>query len=201
MIDLGVILAGGQGRRLGGLDKARVTLGGEALHEIAAGKISGLCRLIVVVAPDKPDWADAAGIGFVPDATGAGGHALGPAGGLLGAVRSLASQAPEGRLVTVPVDAPFFPASIVSALLEGQGDHPGAVARANGRLQPVFGVWSASILEDLEHLVLQANERALHRIVDRLGAAVIDIGAGEDAFLNINTPEDLARARILAGKA
>ena len=198
MIDLGVILAGGQGRRLGGVDKASLMLGNATLHEIVADKLSGACRSLIVVAPDKPVWADSAGIRFIPDATSSGGKSLGPAGGLLGALRHLASYAPAGRLVTAPVDAPFFPETVAGILSGAIRDEPGAIVRANGRLQPVFGIWSAAVLADMERLVFGANERALYRIVESLRAAIVDVETGDGAFLNINTPEDLERARKLA---
>ncbi len=198
MIEIGVILAGGQGRRLGGVDKARLELGGVALHAIVAGKLSRSCKSLVVAAPVKPLWADAAGIGFVQDVSAPDGTSLGPVGGLLGALRYLASAAQDGCLVTAPVDVPFFPEVVIGALSEGLHGHRGAVLRAAGRLQPVFGAWRATVLADLEALVWNENEFALHRIVDRLGAAIIDCDDAGDAFLNINTADDLNRARNLA---
>jgi len=197
VIDLGVILAGGQGRRLGGTDKGALKLGEVAFHDIVIDKLARCCRSLIVVAPELPAWADGSRIGFSADVLSAKGASLGPAGGLLSALRYLNAQNPAGRLFTAPVDVPFFPDTLAGLLDAGIGTAHAAVAQVNGELQPVFGVWSAAALPELEQLVALGQERALYRIVDKLGAKVVEIQAVDDEFLNVNTPEDLARARIL----
>ena len=97
--------------------------------------------------------------------------------------------------MTAPVDVPYFPEALIGALRAGLHGHKGAVLRAAGRLQPVFGAWRATVLADIEALVWKENEFALHKIVDRLAIAIIDFDAAADTLLNINTPEDLALAR------
>lgn len=201
MIELGVLLAGGRGRRLGGIDKASLKLGETLFHDVIIGKLSTSCQSIVVVAPEKPAWADAAGVGFCGDALSATGAPLGPAGGLLGALRYLQDCFPNGRMFTAPVDAPFFPPGLAVQLAAAQGAHPGAVAQIKEQLHPVFGVWSASALSALERLVVEGHEKAMHRIVERLGAKIVDIQASEDEFLNVNTSEDLERAQSLIDRA
>lgn len=201
MSPLGVLFAGGQGRRLGGIDKGALELGGAPLYEIAIRKMRSHCGALAVVSPDKPAWAEAAGASHVADVLSPKGAALGPAGGLLGALRHLAAASPDGRLITAPVDAPLFPDSIFPKLTAALQTHPGAVIRTSNGLQPVFSAWRASALPRMENLVLEVRERALYRIAEELGAAVIDFDAGPRAFLNINTPDDLDRARKLVAES
>ncbi len=100
-------------------------------------------------------------------------------------------------LATFPCDTPFLPRDLVAQLMREAGDAPVA-ARHGGRLHGVCAVWPVSCLERLRAGVERGRLRSLHGALDRLGGTACDVAGGPDAFFNINTPDDLARAEALA---
>lgn len=193
--DLGVIFAGGQGRRMGGVDKGTLTLDGTPLIEIVASRLRPACRRLAVAAPDPPDWLEHLdGAGFIEDVT-IDGAPIGPAGALLGALDYLRETAPDGWLLTVPVDVPFLPEDFGAQLAAGRDGHLAAIAEAHGRLHPVIGLWSAACQPTLRRAIVEENCRSLHGLAKITGAAIVPVAAASRAFLNINQPEDLERAK------
>ena len=116
LADAGVVLAGGGGKRLGGIDKGEILLSGERLGERAASRlISQADRLIYVGADTAPDWIEDKSdqITFVSDARTPEGAQVGPLGGVIAALEWLRGRLGKNSvLLTAPVDAPFFPTDI-----------------------------------------------------------------------------------------
>ena len=195
---IGCIFAGGQGRRLGGRDKSQLVLAGAPLWKRVTDRLSPMVDQLIVTGPTAPDWESRlVGWTFVPDIQ-LDGKPIGPAGGLLaGLLWGLDQIGPDARLLTVPVDAPFFPDDLHAKLEAGLGTAPAALAKTDTRLQPAFGLWSCAVAPDVRKSV-EAKDFALHVIAQRIGAAGVRFETEGNAFLNINTPEDLARAEKLA---
>ncbi len=129
----------------------------------------------------------------------------GPLAGVLTGLKWAEANAPQTtHVVSVPADAPFLPRDLVARLAAGLLDARGAIAiaRSNGVLHPVVGLWPVALADDLEQ-ALQSGTRKVLAWTDRHGTVAVDFpmetlnGRAVDPFFNANTPEDLAEARAL----
>jgi molybdenum cofactor guanylyltransferase len=187
--EVGVVLAGGASRRLG-KDKALLAADGESLAARAVRKLRGFADVAV---------ADG-GRGLVPGVPSLpDGPGRGPAAGVLGA----AAAYPERALVVLACDLPEVPEIILTALvIVGRGaEVDWAVPRWGGRLEPLCAIYQPAALAALARRVAEGRF-ALHELADEPGLRIAyleeaDIaGFGGDparVFLNLNTPEDVAR--------
>jgi len=201
---LGVILAGGQSRRMGGGDKALLALGGRPVigHVIArlAPQVAGLA----INANGDAARFDDFGLPVIADSI------AGFAGPLAGVLAGLDWAATQGasHIVTAAADTPFFPTDLV-ARLQAAADEAGvpiALAASPDPLRgmnrhPTFGLWPVALRDDLR-AALQGGLRKVVLWTDRHGTALAEFSsAAADPFFNINRPEDLARAKtMLAGE-
>ncbi len=187
----GVILAGGEGSRMGGADKALLMLGGVTLIERVADRLRPQAGQMAISANGDPARFAFTGLPVLQDE-----RRMGPLAGLLaGLVWARAGGA--DAVVTAAVDTPFFPDDLVARL---QAAGAPAVAMSGGRMHPTFGFWPVS-LEPLLRAALDAGKAKLMRFAEAAGAATVEFEAGgDDPFRNLNTPGDLALAeRALAG--
>ncbi|OAN78915.1 molybdenum cofactor guanylyltransferase [Jannaschia sp. EhC01] len=173
-----VILAGGQGRRIGG-DKAWVLLGGVPLWRHVLDRVSPQVHGVAVN-------ADAAFEGLPVVADEVPGQ--GPLGGILAAM-VWAHGLGAARLLTVAVDTPFLPLDLVARL-----DVPGRIvaAKTADGLHGTTALWDVSLADDLRN-ALAAGTRKVTDWADGVGVTPVmfeDAGA----FFNVNTAEDLAMA-------
>ena len=182
----GAVLAGGRGERLGG-DKAGALLGGRTLVDRALAALEPGCgRRAVVAKPRSTLPPLPAGVERWDD-TALDHH---PRYGLVEAVRRT-----SGVVVVLAVDLPFVPPSLLAELAAAvSSGADAAVARADGRLQPLCGCYADAALDALE--AAPADE-PLTRTVERLGPVVVDTST--TTLLNVNSPDDLARAAALLG--
>ncbi|MDJ0948535.1 MAG: molybdenum cofactor guanylyltransferase MobA [Alphaproteobacteria bacterium] len=197
---LGVLLAGGQSRRMGGGDKCLRRLGDETiLARIIARVRPQVGPLILNANGDPARFADC-GLPVVPDVVA--GFA-GPLAGVLTGLDWAAEHAPEcGWVASFATDAPFLPRDLVERLhaaVEEQGADM-ACAASNGRHHPVFGLWPVRLRGDLRRAMLEEEVRKVDVWTARYRLAVAAFPATpEDPFFNTNRPEDLATAeRMLA---
>jgi molybdopterin-guanine dinucleotide biosynthesis protein A len=186
---LGVILAGGLSRRMGGGDKALAPLHGKPVlaHVIErlAPQVDGL---VLNANGDPARWA-AFGLAVVPD--GVPGFP-GPLAGLLAAMDWAAGR--YGWIATAACDSPFLPRDLV-ARLRGAGG--AAVAASGGRRHPVAGLFPVALRGELAAFIAGGGRRA-GDWADRSGAVAVDFDASPvDPFFNVNTPEELAVAEGL----
>lgn len=178
-----VILAGGEGTRIGGR-KAHVRLGGRPLVSHVIDRLAPQAGPLALNA--GPD-ADLGGFGLpaLPDAV----PGLGPLGGILAAMR-WAEGLGAGRVLTVAVDTPFLPRDLVRRLA-------GAGARAAYAVTPggphaTTGLWSVEFAPGLAG-ALDGGARKVRDWTGAVGAVGVSF-EDEAAFFNVNTPEDLAAA-------
>lgn len=189
----GVILAGGLGRRMDGVDKGLQRLRGLPLALHVAARLGPQVDALLINANRNADDYAALGHRVIADAlTGFPG----PLAGLHAALGSAGTP----LVVTAPCDSPFLPEDLVARLLaalqaSGRG---AAVAVAAGKMQPVFCLCRCTQLADLT-AYLAAGGRRMGEWLDRIGAARADFGAASDAFANINTHAELDRLRGGAG--
>jgi molybdopterin-guanine dinucleotide biosynthesis protein A len=182
-----VVLAGGQGRRIGG-QKATVGLGGRPLIEYPLQVLSTVLDEVAVVA--KPDTT----LPSLPGVT-VWIEPQEPHHPLVGIVEALAVAG--GRPVLVcACDLPLLTPALVRALARADPcGRPAVVAVADGQLQPLLGCYQASALTPLRRLAAEAKV-ALRAAVASLEPRLLDVGEAESLF-NVNSPEDLLHAATL----
>lgn len=183
----GGILAGGRGRRMGGVDKGLVTWRGRPLieHVLAALRPQVLELLINA----NRNQAAYAGYGHPVVADRLDGFA-----GPLAGFAALLGCCDTDWLAVVPCDAPHLPRDLVARLdtARRRVDADIAVAHDGQRLQPVHVLLGRHLLPDLEAF-LAAGERKIDRWYARHRMVTVDFGDCPAAFANLNTPEDHQR--------
>ncbi|MCX7888886.1 MAG: molybdenum cofactor guanylyltransferase [Rhodobacteraceae bacterium] len=185
-------MAGGEGRRMGGADKALLRLAGVSLVERACAALAPQVSGIAVSYNGDPAALPQLGHPVIADPF-PGGRREGPLAGILAGL-DLAERRGAAWLASVPVDAPLLPGGWVAALAAlGRGGVPVMARSRDGRVHPVVALWPLSCRAGLAER-FAAGERSIRAAAGSLGAVVATLEAGEDAFLNVNTPADLARA-------
>lgn len=200
---LGLILAGGQARRMGGGDKGLLPLGGQTLLHHVIDRLSPQVAELALNANGDPERFHQFKLPVIADSV------EGFAGPLAGVLAGLdwASGQGASHIVTAAADTPFFPADLVPQLLlaaETEG-FPIALAATEGadrvNRHPTFGLWPVALRDDLR----AALEDGLRKVVewtDRHGTALTMFPSdGFDPFFNVNTPEDLSHAESLLSGA
>jgi len=183
----GVILAGGRGRRMGGVDKGLQSLKGRPLVQWVLARLAPQVDTVVISANQNLERYGEFGCSVLPDSV------AGFAGPLAGLHTAL-SQATSPLLVTVPCDSPFLPADLVRRLhaaLEAEGAEL-AVARTGDKAQRAFCLMRRGILPKLDAF-LASGDRMVGLWHASLKLAEVAFDDEADAFDNINTPEELAR--------
>lgn len=192
---VGLILAGGLSRRMGGGDKSLRLLGGRPLLALILGRLRPQVDAVVVNANGDPQRFASFDAPVVPDLVD--GFA-GPLAGILTGLRWVQAHRPDaGAMVSVACDAPFFPADLVQRLRAGAAAAGTrlACAESDGRTHPVFGLWPVDLADDLEHALRVEDVRKVDVWTARHGCAQVSFPvAGGDPFFNVNRPEDLAAA-------
>ena len=193
---LGVILAGGLARRMGGGDKALRSIGGQTvLARLIERMVPQVSGLVLNANADAARFADY-GLPVVPDSLP---DHPGPLAGVLAGLDWALAHAPDARwIVTAPGDAPFLPTDLVTRLHAGRGVALFACAASGGRTHPVAALWPVSVRDEL-HAAITAGQRKIDAFTRTERTAVIEWPLGDmDPFFNVNTPEDLLRAERLA---
>jgi molybdenum cofactor guanylyltransferase len=202
----GVLLAGGQSRRMGGGDKGLLELAGKPMLGHVICRLARQVGAMVINANGDPGRFAAFGLPVVPDTIGG---FVGPLAGVLAGMRWSASNAPDARwIVTAAGDAPLLPGNLVSELTAAVARRPKAIALAqsHGELHPVIGLWPVALADDLEEQ-LQAGVRKVLHWTDRHGTVSVPFpparvcGIDIDPFFNANTPQELGQLRAMLAKA
>jgi molybdenum cofactor guanylyltransferase len=198
---LGVVLAGGLARRMGGGDKARLRIGGRTILERVLTRLKPQCAVLILNANgDSARFADT-GLAVIPDNVP---DFAGPLAGILAGLDWAAKEAPDvADIVSVPGDCPFLPEDLVARLSAARSREgaPLACARSGEWRHPVVGLWPVALRGDLRHALVAEGLRKIEAWTARHGVAVADWPAAPiDPFFNINTPEDAAEAERIAAR-
>jgi molybdopterin-guanine dinucleotide biosynthesis protein A len=182
----GVILAGGQGRRMGGVDKGLKPLRGRAMVEWVVDRFAPQVDELLVNANQNVETYAAFGHRVIPDAIG------GFAGPLAGLHRGL-TEAQCPLVATAPCDSPFLPLDLVSRLREHLDARKAdlAVARTGEQPHPVFCLCRRSVLPSLTAF-LEGGGRKIDAWYSALSVVEVPFDDNVDAFSNINTERELA---------
>jgi molybdenum cofactor guanylyltransferase len=186
----GIVLAGGQGRRMGSVDKGLVLLRGRPMVSHVLERLAPQVEDIVINANRHAEEYGVLGYPVVADAIGG---FVGPLAGLHAGL----SRAAHSLVVTVPCDSPFLPTDLVrrlrDALVANQAEL--AVARTFDQPHPVFALVCTSVLPHLTQY-LEGGGRKIDAWYATLNTIEVAFDDEADAFRNINTADELKHADI-----
>jgi molybdopterin-guanine dinucleotide biosynthesis protein A len=181
----GIVLAGGQGRRMGGVDKGLKLLHGKPMVEHVLARLTPQVDEIVINANQNAGTYGGYGHRVVSDEVS--GFA-GPLAGLHAGMKA----ARHPLVLTVPCDSPFLPADLAARLSSALEDRQVAVAKTGDQAHPVFALVRTSVLDDLEAF-LRGGGRKIDAWYGALRFVEVAFDDEADAFRNINTLEELNR--------
>ncbi len=183
----GVLLAGGQGRRMGGVDKGLQLLRGKPMAQHVIERFAPQVDELLINANQNIEQYQSLGYRVIPDAIG------GFVGPLAGLHRGL-SEAAHPLVVTAPCDSPFLPLDLVEKLkaaLDANGAEL-AVAKTGDQPHPVFSLCKTSVLPSLTAF-LESGGRKIDLWYSQLKVVEVQF-SDEEAFRNINTRQELAES-------
>ena len=198
---LGLVLAGGLARRMGGGDKVRIEIGGASILDRVLATLSAQCTGIVINANGNPKRFADAGLPVVADSVP---DFAGPLAGILAGLDWLLNQNSGIEwIVSVPGDCPFLPDDLVERLHQARRKMgtgvPLACARSGQWRHPVVGLWPLALRENLRNALIEENLRKIDIWTARHEVAIAEWpDQPVDPFFNVNTPEDAAQAERIA---
>ena len=196
---IGVILAGGLARRMGGGDKTMRTLAGRPILDHVIERLAPQCGSLILNANGDPARFGAWGLPVVPDDVP---DFVGPLAGVLAALDWTALHHPDIEwVVSVAADCPFLPRDLVARLQMERAATQAelAVAASGDQSHPVIGLWKVSLREALRHALVDEECRKVSRWTGRYRLVTTQWPMTPvDPFFNANTPDDVAEAEALA---
>jgi molybdopterin-guanine dinucleotide biosynthesis protein A len=198
MQPLGVILAGGLARRMGGGDKGLLHLGGQPILNHVIDRLAPQVGALALNANGDPERFAAFGLPVLADSIDG---FVGPLAGVLAGLDWAAEQGAD-TIVTAAADTPFFPCDLVPRLLlasEGMSAPLVLAATSDperGRVRhPTFGLWPVALRDDLRAALMRGLRKVVLWTDQHAGKEALFETTGIDPFFNVNTPEDLASAQ------
>jgi molybdopterin-guanine dinucleotide biosynthesis protein A len=197
---VGVLLAGGQSRRMGGGDKSLRLLGGKTILARVIERARPQVAALVLNANGDPTRFADYGLPIAADVVE--GYA-GPLAGVLTGMEWARANVPDALwLASFATDAPFLPTDLVERLGEAVADEGADMACASsaGRSHPVFGFWPIALAGELRRAMVEEGVRKVDVWTARYRLVTVDFSTEPiDPFFNTNRPEDLEEAeRLLA---
>jgi len=196
---LGLVLAGGLARRMGGGDKALLTIGGDTILARVLDRFGPQCSQIILNANGDPARFAFTRLPVVADDIA---DFAGPLAGVLAGLDWAAAHAPGiADIASVPGDCPFLPRDLVARLHAARDAEkaPLACARSGAWRHPVVGLWPVALRDDLRRALRQEGLHKIEVWTARHGVAIADWPAAPvDPFFNVNTPADAAEADRIA---
>ena len=196
---IGLILAGGLARRMGGGDKPRTSIGDTSILARVLERMAPQCTRLILNANGDPSRFADTGLPVIADDVP---DFAGPLAGILAGLDWAAANAPDtASVASVPGDCPFLPRDLVQRLDEARQREgkPLACARSGEWRHPVVGLWPVALRADLRRALTQEHLRKIELWTARHGVALADWPAEPvDPFFNVNTPEDAAAAARIA---
>jgi molybdopterin-guanine dinucleotide biosynthesis protein A len=201
---VGVVLAGGEGRRMGtGLLKPLRQLGGRPMVAHVVERLRPQVMDLVVVANDPLPGLRALKVPVIADppdvqrAARREGRRLGPLAGILAGMDWARAHHPHvGWILTAPTDVPFLPLDLTVRLcgLMHVPEPDVLMVRHGNRLEHGLAVWSVRLAADLRRAILEEGVRRVEEFARRYRLAELDWPGGAAPFMNVNTPAELTAA-------
>lgn len=198
----GIILAGGQSRRMGGGDKSLLPLGsGRVLDQVVSRLGPQVAPLALSANGDATRFSRYELPVLADTVTGFAG----PLAGILTGLEWAAANTACKTVVTAAGDTPFLPLDLVERLATATDRRAGsiAVACSAGKRHPTFALWPTDCRDALRHFLVVEDIRRVSAFIDRHGVVEVEFlvpqSAGQpvDPFFNINVPDDLVQAERL----
>lgn len=182
----GVVLAGGEARRMGGQDKGLIMLSGKPMIEHVTSALSMQLNNIVINANRNIERYSLYGFPVIKDAYEGFN---GPLAGMASCLKEIETD----YMLTVPCDSPFIPSDLVSRMHDSLREENSEIAVAdNGeRMQPVFSLISRELLPSLERY-LADKQRKIDIWFQQHRLSKVDFSDKPRTFINVNTAEDIA---------
>ena len=198
---LGLILAGGLARRMGGGDKALIEIGGRAILDRVLYTMTPQCDGLILNANGDPSRFARFGLPVVPDDIP---DFAGPLAGILAGLDWAAAHRPNIEwMASVPGDCPFLPSDLVEKLhaARAAAGTQLACAKSGDWRHPVAGLWPVALRADLRRALVDEDLHKIEVWTARHGIAIAEWpDRPVDPFFNVNTPEDRARADQIASE-
>lgn len=194
---LGVFLAGGLARRMGGVDKPLIDMGGRLVLAEAIERLAPQCDALVINANGDPARFASFGLPIVADSVE--GFA-GPLAGVLAGMDYAAAHHPAcADILSAPADTPFLPEDLVARLAASRDGAVGAriaVAASGDRVHHAVALWPVALREDLRRALVDEGLRKVSSFIACYAHVTVDWPtAPYDPFFNVNRPEDVEAAR------
>ena len=190
---LGTVLAGGKSQRFGE-DKSQVRLEGTLLIDYILSEIKDEFKEILIVSNNKIHFKNSEKISMIADFE----KGQGPLGGVLSAMKWVKQKNKDYKWIsTFPTDTPFFKREILQKFFKEIKIEESRLffIKSNNTRHNIFGLWSIDLLGELEQ-DLKKGDRKVELWANKVGVKVIDMEfINEDPFFNINTKEDLEKAK------
>ncbi|GGA92750.1 molybdenum cofactor guanylyltransferase [Brucella endophytica] len=193
---MGVILAGGRSTRMGGGDKGLLPLGGKPVIAHVIARLHPQLPDLIINANGDPARFQPFGLPVVGDRIPG---FKGPLAGLHATMRYAAGKG-ASHVVTTAADTPFLPPDLVSRLVTAAEVADIVLAASGGNVHPVAGLWPVALEADLAAFLNSGEKPGMRAWASRYRVAEADFPDNANAFFNINTPQDLARAAELLAK-
>ncbi|QRG79047.1 molybdenum cofactor guanylyltransferase MobA [Citrobacter sp. R56] len=181
----GVVLAGGKARRMGGVDKGLLELDGKPLWKHVADNLLSQLETVVVNANRHRNIYQKSGLRVIPDSLA---DFPGPLAGML----SVFLQEKGDWFLFCPCDTPYIPRDLVARLKAQRNDSAVVWVHDGERDHPIIALVNRSVQPLLQDY-LQSGERRVMVFMRLAGGHAVDFSDQKDAFVNVNTPEELAR--------
>lgn len=192
---MGVILAGGLAKRMGGGDKCLLPLSGKTLLQRSIERAQPQLGKVLLNANGNNLRFARSRLTVVNDIFIGN---PGPLAGIHAALSWMSEHQPDEEwLASLACDTPFFPTDFVARLHTAaqEADTRIAVATSNGRVHPIFSVWHTSLLGKITQVLNEQDHPRLQEWLEAQNPAYVDFSlANYDPFFNINTPQDLYSA-------
>jgi len=193
---LGVVLAGGQSKRFG-QDKSQVRLGDKILIDFILSEIIDVFNEILIISNNDIKFLNSKKVTKIDDYK----KDLGPLGGVLTAMKWIKQNNKNYKWIsTFPSDTPFFKKKNLQDFIKNINykDSKLFFIKSNDKRHNIFGLWSLDLLERLEDDVIKKGERKVEVWANNVGVKTINMEfKNNDPFFNINTKEDLKKAKEL----
>jgi molybdopterin-guanine dinucleotide biosynthesis protein A len=191
---LGVVLAGGQSKRFG-QDKSQVQLGSKILIDYILLEILNEFDEILIIANNDIKFFNSKKINKIEDYK----KNLGPLGGVLSAMKWIKENNRKYKWIsTFPSDTPFFKKKYLHDFLNNINKEESKLffIKSNNKRHNIFGLWSLELLNRLEDDLVNKGERKVEDWANKVGVKTINLEfKNNDPFFNINTKEDLEKAK------
>ena len=190
---LPVVLAGGKSKRFGE-DKSQTQLGSKILIDYILSEIINDFNEVIIVANDPIKYLSSNKITKIEDYK----KELGPLGGVLSAMKWVKDNHKKYQwIVTFPSDTPFFKISVLNEFFNKINKKESELffMKFNEKRHNIFGLWSMDLIDQLEK-DLEKGSRKVEKWANNIGVKIINMSyEKEDPFFNINTKEDLKKAK------